>query len=183
MTLLKNWIFTLVKLIHAVKSENLHWQTIHQEPRAQLRQAQVLSEYALEAALKKKSVQLEHDIALLQTKNETELAMLKIKCQQEAKDYKQYLAALDQLKTSIQRSYTHLPEALAFTIHHHAKALLNKMWEADDFQQKMHYEMRLITFMTTVHEEARLHLEGEAGAKLPEKTLHLLQNPADNLSD
>jgi hypothetical protein len=51
--------------------------------------------------------------------------------------------------------------------------------KADDFQQKMHYEMQLITFMTTVHEEARLHLAGEAKATLPEKTLHLLQHQTE----
>ena len=175
MTLLKDWIFTLVNLVHSVRDENLKWQTARQEPQARLRQTQVLAEKALEASLKKKSVQLEHEIALLKTKNDAELSMYKTKCKQDIKDYKQYLEALDQLKKSIQTSYTHLPEAVAFTIHHHAKHLLNNMWEAEDFQQKMHYEMQLITFMTTVHEDARLHLEGKTSEKIPERTLNLLQ--------
>ncbi len=173
---LKNGLLALLKLVHTMKEENLHWKTAQQAPRAALKHAQALSEQALETALRHKSTQLEHDIALLKTKNAAELAMYKTKCKQDIQDYKQYLAALDQLKKSIQTSYTHLPEAVAFTIHHHAKQLLNNLWEADDFQQKMHYEMQLITFMTTVHEEARLHLAGEAKAILPEKTLHLLQH-------
>jgi len=101
--------------------------------------------------------------------------MFKTRCKQDIKDYKQYLAALDQLKRSIQASYTHLPEAVAFTIHHHAKHLLNQMWEAEDFEQKMHHEIQLINFMTTVHEDARLHLDGASTEKLPERTLSLIQ--------
>ena len=85
------------------------------------------------------------------------------------------MASLDQLKCSIQANYTHLPAAVAFTIHHHAKHLLNQMWEAESFEQKMQHEIQLINFMTTVHEDARLHLEGAAAGKLPEKTLSLIQ--------
>jgi len=173
--MLKNWVLKLVRLVHSVKDENLQWQLANQQQQNQLKHAQVLAEKTLEAQLKKKSVQLEHEIDLLKTKNDAELAMYKTRCQQDVKDYKQYLEALDQLKRSIQNSYTHLPEAVAFTIHHHAKYLLNKMWETEDFEQKMRHEIQLINFMTTVHEDARLHLEGEGSEKVPERTLGLIQ--------
>ena len=175
MTTLKSLVFTLVKLVHSVKDENLQWKKANQDQQAKLKHARVLAARTLEAELKKKSVQLAHEIALLRTKNDSELAMFKTKCKQDIKDYKQYLASLDQLKRSIQASYTHLPEAVAFTIHHHAKHLLNQMWEAENFEQKMHYEMQLINFMTTVHEDARLHLENATTEKLPERTLSLIQ--------
>jgi hypothetical protein len=175
MTYLKNWVLTIVDLLHSVKGEKLKWQQVNQGSQAKLKHARVLAEKALEAELKKKSVQLEHDISVLKTKNDAELSMFKTKCKQDIKDYKQYLTALDQLKFSIQSSYTHLPEAVAFTIHHHAKYLLNKMWEADDFEQKMRHEMQLIQFMTAVHEDARLHLEGITTENLPERTLNLIQ--------
>jgi hypothetical protein len=175
MTTLKNRVFTLLKLFHSVKDENLQWKTANQDQQFKLKHARVLAEKTLEAELKKKSVQLEHEITLLRTKNDAMLSMFKTKCKQDIKDYKQYLASLDQLKRSIQESYTHLPEAVAFTIHHHAKHLLNQMWEAEDFEQKMQHEIQLINFMTTVHEDARLHLEGVATEKLPEKTLGLIQ--------
>ncbi|WP_338324004.1 hypothetical protein [Candidatus Methylobacter oryzae] len=165
----------MTKLLHSVKDENLKWRQANQHSQAKLKHARVLAEKALEAELKKKSVQLEHDINLLKTKHNAELSMFKTKCKQDIKDYKQYLVALDQLKSSIQASYTHLPEAVAFTIHHHAKYLLNKMWEAEDFEQKIQHEMELIRFMTTVHEDARLHLEGGSVESLPEKTLSLIQ--------
>ncbi|MDD5460738.1 MAG: hypothetical protein PHG00_03755 [Methylococcales bacterium] len=171
----KSRVFSLLKLFHVIKEENLQWQTANQDRQVKLKHARVMAEKALEAELKKKSVRLEHEISLLRTKNDAELSMFKTKCKQDIKDYKQYLAALDQLKHSIQASYTHLPEVVAFTIHHHAKHLLNQMWEAEDFEQKMQYEMRLINFMTTVQEDARLHLEGASNQKLPERTLSLIQ--------
>jgi len=175
MTTLKNLAISLVKLVHSVKDVNLQWQTANQDQQIKLKHTRVLAEKTLEAELKRKSVQLAHEITLLRTKNDTELSMFKTKCKQDIKDYKQYLASLDQLKRSIQASYTHLPEAVAFTIHHHAKHLLNQMWEAEDFEQKMQHEMQLIQFMTTVHEDARLHLEGATTGKLPERTLSLIQ--------
>jgi transposase-like protein len=116
-----------------------------------------------------------HDISLLKTQHETELSMFKTKCKQDIKDYEDYLKSLDQLKRSLQASFTHLPEAVAFTIHHHAKYLLHKMWEADDYEQKMLTEMQLITFMTTVHEDSRAYLEGKTISQLPENTLRLLE--------
>ena len=175
MTTLKNRVVALLKLFHSVKEENLQWKTANQDQQVKLKHARVLAEKTLEAELKRKSVQLEHEITLLRTKNDAELSMFKTKCKQDIKDYKQYLASLDQLKRSIQTSYTHLPEAVAFTIHHHAKHLLNQMWEAENFEQKMQHEIQLINFMTTVHEDARLHLEGAATEKLPERTLSLIQ--------
>lgn len=164
----------LIKLFHLVKDENLKWQQANQDIQAKLKHARALAEKALEAELKKKSVRLEHDISLLKTKQDAELSMFKTKCKQDVKDYKQYLASLDQLKSSIKASYTHLPEAVAFTIHHHAKYLLNKMWDAEDIEQKMEHEIQLIRFMTTVHEDARLYLEGEITENLPQRTLNLI---------
>jgi len=175
MTTLKSLVFTWVKLFHSVKDENLQWKKANQDQQVKLKHARVLATKTLEAELKKRSVQLEHELTLLRTKNNTELSMFKTKCKQDIKDYKQYLASLDQLKRSIQASYKHLPEAVAFTIHHHAKHLLNQMWEAKDFEQKMQHEIQLIKFMTTVHEDARLHLEGATTEKLPERTLSLIQ--------
>ena len=175
MALLKNWALAATHLLHSVKDANLQWQTANQAQQTKLRQQRILAEKSLVADLAKKSAQLQHELALLKAKNDTELALFKTRCQQDLKDYKQYLQALDRLKRSIQQSHPHLPEAVAFTIHHHAKQLLNKMWEADNFEQKMRDEMRLIQFMTTVHEDAQLCLEGGGSEKLPEKTLGLLQ--------
>ena len=175
MTRLKNWILYISNLFHSVKDENLKWQQANQGSQIRLKHAQILAEKTLEAELKKKTVQLEHEISLLNTKHLAELSMLKTKCQQDVKDYKEYLDSLDQLKSSIQISYIGLPEAVAFTIQHHAKYLQNKIWEAENFEQKMQHEMQLIRFMMTVHEDARLSLEGENAGNLPERTLNLIR--------
>jgi hypothetical protein len=102
--------------------------------------------------------------------------MFKTKCKQDVKDYQDYLAALAQLKTAIQRRYHTLPDVLAFTIHHHAKQLLNLLWEAQDLEQKMQCEMRLINFMMAIQDDASRISVTEVDALLPTKTLELLRN-------
>jgi hypothetical protein len=179
MSRLNNWLLSLVSVFHAAKDEDLKWKQQNQPQQQQLKAAQILAEKRLEAELKKRTVQLAYEIDLLNTENAAQLLILKIKYQQEIKDYKQYLHSLESLKISIQKSYAHLPEAVAFTIHHHAKQLLNQMWEAENFQDKMQLEMQLIQFMTTVHEESRLFLEGERMDNLPEKTLALIRSKSD----
>jgi hypothetical protein len=173
--MLKDWLLNIVTTIHELKSKNLAWKRDNHEKEAELRQAKVLAEKAMIAELKKRSRQLKHELTLLQTQHNAELDMFKTKCKQDVKDYKQYLGSLDQLKDSIHSSYTHLPEAVAFTIHHHAKYLLNEMWETTDFEEKMRREIQLIRFMSTVHEDARLYLEGENKEILPEKTLEFIE--------
>lgn len=172
---LKQWITPLSDMWYTLKGERLKWRMDTQVQRQQLKQQQVLADNALTEQLTVRSVQLAHELALLKTTHATQLIMLKTKCQQDIKDYKQYLAALDQLKTAIQSSYTQLPEVITFTIHHHAKQLLNAMWEAQSTDEKMQCEMQLIRFMSTIHEEARLSVSGESRQSLPEKTLQLIQ--------
>ena len=50
------------------------------------------------------------------------------------------------------------------------------MWEADDIETKMHFEMQLLQFMTTVHEDARLNLEETSEQNMPQRTLNLIQS-------
>ncbi len=175
MARVKDWLVNMMTIVHSVKDEKLKWRKENQALQTDLKRDRILSEKSLTAELKKRSVQLEHDILLLKTRHATELAMFKTKCKQDIKDYKQYLESLEQLKHSIQNSYTHLPEAVAFTIHHHAKHLLNEMWEAQELEEKMQREIRLIRFMSTVHEDARAYLEGKTTENLPERTLELIK--------
>jgi hypothetical protein len=174
MSILKRCTLALQSIFQAMQVQNLQWKQQHQAQQLELKHAQILAEKELEIALKTKAMQLAHEMALLTTEYDAQLVMLKTKYQQDIKDYKQYLQSLEQLKTSIQKTYRHLPDAMAFTIHHHAKQLLNQMWETDNFAAKLQLEMQLLQFMTTVHEEARLYLEGQTKNALPEKTLALI---------
>ncbi len=176
MTTIKRWAFMFVRFFYTLKDEGLQWQVANQEQLLKLKYERAIAEKTLEVELKNKSIMLAHQISLLETKNEAELVMLKIQCKQDIKDYKQYLSSLDQLKHSMQLSYDHLPIAVAYTIHHHAKQLLNKMWDAEDLETKMRFEMQLLQFMTTVHEDARLNLEGSSEENLPQNTLNLIQS-------
>jgi len=176
MALLERALLALQSLLQTAQTEDLKWKQQHQAEQLALKHAQILAEKQLEIELQKKTAQLAHEMALLATEYDAQLLILKTKYQQEVKDYKQYLQSLEQLKVSIQKSYRHLPVAVAFTIHHHAKQLLNQMWETDDFQAKLGLEMQLLQFMTTVHEESRLYLAGETKNTLPEKTLALIHH-------
>lgn len=172
---LKQWALNCLNFWYLAKDKNLQWQQTHQDQEQLLKQSKAFAQKNLEAQLKTRSVQLEHEIALLRETHHAQLTMHKTKCKQDINDYKQYLDALDQLKAAIQNSYTHLPSAVAFTIHHHAKYLLNAMWEAKSNDEKMHREIQLIRFMSTVHEDARLYLEGATEQQLPENTLNMIQ--------
>lgn len=161
-------------LWHRSRDENLNWQLSRQDDIAQLRHERALAEQALAADLKKKAQQLAHELAINQARYDNELAMVKIQCQQELKDYQHYLQSLDKLKDSLRNSYAQLPEAVAFTIHHHAKQLLNRMWEAENEQDKMQAEMQLLRFMTAVHEDSQVALSSTNAPQLPAKTLAFL---------
>ncbi|MGR8980287.1 MAG: hypothetical protein ACU84H_09375 [Gammaproteobacteria bacterium] len=176
MNVLTKWLFELIDLFHAAKDKKLQWLQNNQQRQIELTHQQRMADKSLDAELKKKSAELEHQMTLLKTKQAAELSMLKTKCKQDIEDYRQYLEALDKLKLSIRNSYAHLPESVAFTIHHHAKYLLHRMWEAEDLETKIRLEIQLIQLMTTVHEDAGLYLENSAPPALPEKTLNLIQN-------
>ena len=156
------------------RDEHLHWRLSRQQSLAELRQAQALAEQALVAQLRKQTQELAHELEVSKAKHNNRLEMVKIQCQQDLKDYQQYLQSLDRLKESLRSSYAHLPEAVSFTIHHHAKQLLNRMWEAEDTQQKLKIEMQLLEFMNAVHEDSQASLQAGGGASMPQKALAVM---------
>ena len=176
MSLIGGWLNQVLDLWRNKRDEALHWHLARQADVASLRQARALSEMAMLAQLKKQEQQLAHELSISEARNSNELAMIKIQCKQDLKDYQQYLQSLDKLKQSLKASYAHLPEAVAFTIHHHAKLLLNRMWDEQDAQEKLKIEMQLIQFMTAVHEDSLSSLKSNAGDSLPQKTLAFIDN-------
>ncbi len=175
MLAVKHWATALFDVYLSLKHKWLKWKAENQAEQLHLKQLQTFSEHDLSSQLKIRSAHLEHEISIIKTKHQTQLGMLKVKCKQDIKDYEQYLASLDALKLSIQSNYKHLPDVIAFTIHHHAKQLLNAMWEAQSMDEKLFHELQLIRFMASIHEDAQLRLKGSPPCQLPEKTLQLLQ--------
>ncbi len=163
-----------ISLIHSIKTKNLEWLSENQDQKIKLSHNKILAEENLKATLAKRNAQLAHEVDLLKTRQQAELAMLKTRCKEDIKDYQEYLESLHQLKLTIKASFAHLPDAVTLTIHHHAKSLLNAMWETENLQEKIRLETQLIEFMSTVHEEARLYRTGTLPGKLPEITLQLI---------
>lgn len=182
----RRWIDRFVEAIHVIKDKQLQWRLANQEALDSLKHQQALSDQALAALLQERNLQLAHKLEHLQIVHQAridqlkvtqhaQLSMLKTKSEQDIKDYQQYLQSLNELKKTIQRSYRHLPEAVAFTIHHHAKYLLNQMWDAETLDDKLKQEIRFIRFMATVQDDAKAQLTSEVTHSLPVNTLRLLQ--------
>lgn len=165
------WLGDALAFLRRSRDDNLHWQLSRHDAVTDLRQAKALAEQALVAQLKKQAQQLAHELAVNKARNSNELAMVKTQCKQDLKDYQQYLQSLDRLKESLRNSYAHLPEAVAFTIHHHAKQLLNRMWDAQEPQEKLKIEMQLLQFMTAVHEDSQAALQDAGNEGLPRRAL------------
>ncbi|MCF7971019.1 MAG: hypothetical protein K9L22_07610 [Methylococcaceae bacterium] len=181
MSILKQKLQALLQIVHELKDEHLNWRQSRQGKLGLLKKQEQLDKHDLQSILKKRSVQIEHEIAAMQTKNSAELVMLKIKYKQDIQDYKQYLNALDQLKGLIQKSYPHLPESIAFTIHHHAKHLLNSMWEENNINNKRVLELELIQLMNSIHEDAQTYPANNAEDSLPANTLKLISRHSLNI--
>lgn len=173
----RHWLNAALRFWRNQRDEDLRWQLGRQQSVADLRQARALAEQALVAQLKTQAQQLAHELAVAAVRQDSELAMVKIQCKQELKDYQQYLQSLEKLKQSLRENFQHLPEAVAYTIHHHAKQLLNRMWETQDAREKRQIEMELLQFMAAVHEDSLSFLNGSEQAALPQKTLALLDQP------
>ncbi len=176
MSYIKQRLSQFLTLFHSIKDSNLAWQSENQEKSLELSRRKTLAKKHLAGELTKKHVELAHELRLIKTRQSAELMMLKTRCAEDIKDYGQYLSSLEQLKFLTRNSFRHLPEPLVLTIHHHAKSLLNKMWEAESLDDKIKLETQLIKFMMTVNEEAQLSTISTTKKHLPENTLKLIEN-------
>jgi hypothetical protein len=171
MSLIARWLRSAQLMLQSYMDEDLRWRLARKDDLSALRHDHALAEQALAAKLKKEALQLAQELEISKARNNTALEMVKIQCQQDLKDYQHYLQSLDKLKTSLRNSYADLPEAVAFTLHHHAKHLLNTMWEAEDLQMKKKLEIQLLEFIAAVHEDSCSSLLQNAKGTLPEKAL------------
>ena len=171
MSVISTWLSNALSFLRRSRDEHLHWQIELHQQASDFRQAKAMAEQALAAQLRKQAQQLAHELAVNKAQNNNTLAMVKVQCKQDLQDYRDYLQSLDKLKASMRASYANLPEAVAYTIHHHAKQLLNKMWDAQDSQEKIKFEMQLLQFMTAVHEDNQASLQGNSAEALPQRAL------------
>lgn len=164
-----------MNLIYSAKSERLDWLQKKQSQALSLHESKVLARHELHSKLKTRKIQLQHELNTLKQGYKSELLMLRAQCDQDLKDYKQYLESIDQLKLLIQDSFSHLPNAVSLTIHHHAKQILKQMWDSDDIQRKLQHEARLIQFMTAVHQDTLKPSQDISDPQqLPTRTLKMI---------
>jgi hypothetical protein len=173
---IKKRLLEFLGLVNVVKSHNLDWQVNNQAQLLDLSKQKALAKKQLTIELTKKNAELAHDLELLKARQAAQLTLLKTRCAEDIKDYREYLIALEQLKTLTKNSFSYLPEPIALTIYHHAKTLLNQMWEADDFDEKIKLEAELLKFLTTVTEEAQVCDRPTTAKSLPENTLKLIKS-------
>ena len=140
------------------------------------RQAEV--DLELEAERRKRQLALEQELERMRRQFQLELTLLERKQQQELQDYERYLAAVDQLRTQLRQAFVHAPEVIVLTIHHHAKQLLDRMWEAEDLHQRLQREQEFVKFLTTVYEDTlqAASADGEESL-LPRRALRLMLQP------
>ncbi len=170
-----------MNLLNSVKSENLRWQQEKQQQIFSLKRSKEREKHTLQAELEKQKAEFSFHLTKMKQQHEASLTMFKAECEQQIRDYKQYLDSIDQLKTLIQKSYSHLPDAVSLTIHHHAKQILKQMWQCQDIEKKLQHETRLIELMTTVHQDTLESADqSHSVTQLPKRTLELIKLPQSN---
>ena len=167
-----------MNLFLSAKSENLRWQQEKQQQIYSVKRNKERAKQTLQAELQKQKAEFVFQLTKMKQQHETSLTMFKAECEQQVRDYKQYLDSIDQLKSLIQKNYSHLPDAVSLTIHHHAKQILKQMWECQDIEEKLQHETRLIDLMTTVHQDTLDSVDAShSDTQLPKRTLELIKLP------
>lgn len=171
---MKIFLHRLLILFQTLRLENVAWLSANLDEIQTIKRSRTLAKAELKAELQIKNTQLAHDIALLKTRHAAELTILQTRCKADLNDYRQYLDALEQLKAITKTSFAQLPDAIVLTIHHHAKSLLNQMWESSDVDEKIKLEAQLLQFMATVHQESEQFRQDSNNGDLPMDTLKLI---------
>ncbi len=167
-----------LNLITELKRTAREWRRQEDLAALELKRRQAESELSLEMERRRRLLQLEHELEVLKRKQQFELSLLEQKQAQDRRDYQRYLQAVDQLQEQLRHAFRHAPEVIVLTIHHHAKQLLDRMWEAEDLHQRLQREQEFVKFLTTVYEDT-LQAQGDGQPLLPQRALRLmLHNPS-----
>ncbi len=164
---------SLLSFFGALKKERRKWRRQEDLDALELRRRQSEIELALEAERRRRLLQLEHELEVIKRRQQFELSLLEQKQAQDRRDYERYLKAVDQLQEQLRGAFRHAPEVIVLTIHHHAKQLLDRMWEAEDLHQRLQREQEFVKFLTTVYEDT-LQAAGEGQPVLPQRALRLM---------
>ncbi|BCX89553.1 type III secretion protein O [Methylomarinovum tepidoasis] len=169
------WGQRLRRILREIRGERRRWRRERETDLLALRRRQVEVELDLEAEKRRRQLHLEQELERMRRQFELELTLLEKKQEQDLRDYERYLAAVDQLQVQLRHAFSQAPEVIVLTLHHHAKRLLDRMWEAEDLQQRLQREQEFVKFLTTVYEDT-LQATTTEGTEplLPRRALRLM---------
>jgi HEAT repeats len=109
---------------------------------------------------------------------QAEVERKKLQSEAEIKNYRDFLNAIDELKDQLIEFYPNMPKPEVLVIHHHAKELLNGMWNSENPEESLTYRKRFVQFLTVVSEDVNLAVlqrEQNRFLTLPEKVLQYVR--------
>jgi len=123
-----------------------------------------------------KRVQTEHEVDLLRIKFTEQLKRVKERETQTTRDYKEFLAMIDEMKSQIVEAYPEMPKVMALIIHQHAKQLIDDMWNNPNEHLQNQCRVRFTRFVRVSYDDTTQGLITEQHGKTPENTLKLIEN-------
>ncbi|MEO0988629.1 MAG: hypothetical protein AAFY20_24285 [Cyanobacteria bacterium J06639_14] len=160
----------------AVKSSNTRWMEENLDAIYKNREKKAMLELGLQEQIQKRKAEIQQELNKLALEYEGELERVKMKVDQETKDYANFLRELDVIKAQIVAALKSATSITALLIHRHASELLNQMWNEDDLEQRKVLEGRLLDLFSSVTDDVVTLKSSEEGRYyLPEKTLKLIR--------
>lgn len=164
------------ELMIAVKSTNTNWMENNLEAIYISQKNKAIYELDLKEQIQIRKAEINQTLNTLALKYEGDLEQLKMKIDQETKEYANFLKELDALKSQIVGAFKNLPSVTALLIHRHASKLLNDMWNESDIEKRTEIEGKLLDVLRSVSDDVALLKGSKDGTYyLPEKTLDLIR--------
>jgi hypothetical protein len=165
MSLPESLAILLTTFINAIRSENLEWRRRKADEIAALRKKQKLLD-----------LELEHELATREIELREEIRRIEMRETSVTHDYKDFLNEIDELKRRIVSTFTNMPKPMALLIHHHAKQMLNEMWQAQDLHERLAIEQKLLNFMTVIYDDTQRLTQADDLDRLPTKTIEFMNS-------
>ncbi|EKU97034.1 hypothetical protein Lepto7375DRAFT_1073 [Leptolyngbya sp. PCC 7375] len=164
------------ELMIAVKSTNTHWMEENLEAIYRNQKNKEMYELELQRQIQLRKAEINQELNELALEYEGKLERLKMKIEQETRDYTNFLKELDSLKSQIIAVFKDIPPVTALLIHRHASELLNDMWNEPEIEARRVLEAKLLDLFGSVNDDVKTLKSSEDGTYyLPEKTIELIR--------
>ncbi len=130
--------------------------------------------------------ELEQELQMLKVRFAAEIERKKEEEQRATNDYKEFLDSIGEMKQKMLATFPDMPKSIVYSIHHHAKYLLDEIWKSSDEASQVKSRSRFADFLMAVYNDTANALVSEQELKLPKETLKLIKGSASfeiNLED